>query len=88
MLLLNISTLLCHPHGDGSQYLAKLHKHVNSVVGNTINISHNFKIIRIKKKSARHTLRFNKNQASKTSLSTRNPYLFQIVNAATKNDVI
>jgi len=34
--LLQVSTLLCHPQGARSQYLAKLHKYVNAAVGNTI----------------------------------------------------
>ena len=36
MLLLHISTLLCHPQGARSYYLAKLHKHGNAVFGNKI----------------------------------------------------
>jgi hypothetical protein len=33
---LHVSTLLCHPQGPRSQYLAKLHKYVSVVVGGTI----------------------------------------------------
>jgi len=36
MLLLLVSTLLRHLQGARSQCLAKLHKYVNAVVGNTI----------------------------------------------------
>jgi hypothetical protein len=36
LLLLHVSTLLCHPQGASSEYFAKLHKYVNAVAGNTI----------------------------------------------------
>jgi len=34
--LLYISTLSCHPQTACNQYLAKLHKYVSAVVGNTV----------------------------------------------------
>jgi hypothetical protein len=36
ILLLHVSTLLCHLQGAHCRYLAKLHKYVNVVVGDTI----------------------------------------------------
>jgi len=35
-LLLHVSSILCHPQRAHSQYLAKLHKSVIALVGNTI----------------------------------------------------
>jgi len=36
VLLVHVSTLLYHLQGARIQYLAKLHKYVTAVVGNTI----------------------------------------------------
>jgi len=36
ILLPHVSTLLCRLQGARSQYLAKLHKYANAVVGDTI----------------------------------------------------
>jgi len=35
IILLHVLALLCHPQGTHSQYLAKLNKYVNAVIGST-----------------------------------------------------